>query len=130
MATSTRSQGDRFIAAFNDIEQRFRRDLRRDEFARFAEMARVYAAKHHLRSAQLDALLAFRPHHHGSGGHLPSDSCQTRAGSGASADRHRGRQARGQAAPHDHQQRYVGTIRSARDRDHRTKLRHLIKQSA
>jgi hypothetical protein len=55
----TASRGERFLAAFNEIEDRFRRALGLDEHAEFAEMARRYADKKHLPSVQRDALLAF-----------------------------------------------------------------------
>lgn len=59
MDAMTASRGERFLAAFNEIEDRFRRVLGLDEHAEFAEMARRYADKKHLPSVQRDALLAF-----------------------------------------------------------------------
>jgi hypothetical protein len=59
MGAATASHGERFLAAFNEIEDRFRRELGLDEHAEFAEMARLYADKKHLPRVQRDALLAF-----------------------------------------------------------------------
>lgn len=53
------SRGERFTAAFNDIEDEFRRVLGRDTFTPFVRMARMYADRQHLPPAQLDALQAF-----------------------------------------------------------------------
>jgi CBS domain-containing protein len=57
--TIKNSRGDRFLAAFNDIEDRFRRVLKRDDHVEFAQMAREYADKNHLPRAQREALVAF-----------------------------------------------------------------------
>jgi CBS domain-containing protein len=57
--TINNSRGARFLAAFNDIEDRFRRVLGLDEHAEFAQMARQYSDKKRLPPAQRDALLAF-----------------------------------------------------------------------
>jgi len=57
--TIKNSRGDRFIAAFNDIEDQFRRILGCDEHATFAQMAREYARKKRLPPVQLEALVAF-----------------------------------------------------------------------
>jgi len=53
------SRGERFTAAFNDIEDEFRRALNPGKYARFMEMARAYAGQHHLPAAQRDALQTF-----------------------------------------------------------------------
>jgi CBS domain-containing protein len=57
--TIKNSRGDQFLAAFNDIEDRFRRVLKRDDHVEFAQMAREYADKKRLPSVQREALLAF-----------------------------------------------------------------------
>jgi CBS domain-containing protein len=53
------SRGAQFLAAFNDIEDQFRRVLECDQYAEFAQMAREYARKKHLPPVQLEALVAF-----------------------------------------------------------------------
>jgi predicted transcriptional regulator len=57
--TIKNSRGDRFLEAFNDIEDRFRHVLGRDEHVEFAQMAREYAHKKHLPRVQQEALVAF-----------------------------------------------------------------------
>jgi CBS domain-containing protein len=51
--------GDRFMEAFNDIELHFRSALGAERRVGFAELARTYAVKKKLPSAQLDTLLIF-----------------------------------------------------------------------
>ena len=48
--------GSRFLAAFNDIEDHFRRELGMDQHSEFMGLAREYAKRRHLNRAQLDAL--------------------------------------------------------------------------
>jgi len=57
--TIKNSRGDRFLAAFNEIEDRFRRVLGLDEHAEFAQMARQYADRKRLPPVQREALVAF-----------------------------------------------------------------------
>ena len=51
--------GTRFLAAFNEIEDHFRKVLGADEHAEFQRMAQSYAASRHLPREQRDALSAF-----------------------------------------------------------------------
>jgi hypothetical protein len=51
--------GARFLAAFNEIEDHFRKVLGADEHAEFQRMAQSYAASRHLPREQRDALSAF-----------------------------------------------------------------------
>ena len=51
--------GIRFVAAFNDIEDHFRRSLAAEEYVDFGTMARRYADKYHLPMAHRDALSAY-----------------------------------------------------------------------
>jgi hypothetical protein len=53
------SRAERFIAAFNDIEDEFRRVLDPEKHVKFLEMARTYADQHHLPSVQRDGLQTF-----------------------------------------------------------------------
>lgn len=59
MNAAAKDHGDRFLAAFNDIEDRFRLVLGVDEHVGFMTMARQYADRKRLPAAHRDALQAF-----------------------------------------------------------------------
>ena len=52
-------RGRRFMAAFNEIEAHFRRELRRDEFVRFMDMADEYRQRRLLTQPQHEELRVF-----------------------------------------------------------------------
>lgn len=59
MGVKQMSRAERFIAAFNDIEDEFRSVLDPEKHVKFLEMARAYADHHHLPSVQRDELEIF-----------------------------------------------------------------------